>query len=72
MFIVHLYDSYQLENNLGEREPMEWTDDMCKYADEIFLPSIAGSCGAIANSDRHVIFAPACYEHGLTEYDTFK
>ena len=62
--VIHQYDSYQLENNIGH-QPKFWTKDMCLYAENPFRTGMMTTTEEIWEHEDHVVFAPACYSHGI-------
>ena len=64
--ILHQYDSYQLSQNLG-REPAAWSHQDCLFSESPFRTGMAATAAAVAaeTAVEHVVFAPACYRHGL-------
>ena len=64
--IIHQYDSYQLSQNIAS-PPRLWTYDACKYANFQFRPLMKETIGQLMFTNQHVVFAPACYDHGLVQ-----
>ena len=64
--IIHQYDSYQLSQNIAS-PPRLWTYDACKYANSQFRPLMKETIGQLMFTNQHVVFAPACYDHGLVQ-----
>lgn len=62
--IIHLFDSYQLSNNIG-KSPKNWNLAECKYANQGFRPLMEETVKRL--TEKHLVFAPACYDHGLVE-----
>merc|ERR1711860_188303 len=69
--IFYLYDSYQLSNAIGAR-PKDWTTEMCRYANEIFLPGMEATAIAINQTNHLTVFAPSCYRHGILTSTSFQ
>jgi len=69
--IIHQYDSFQLKNNLGH-EPEYWTYKMCRYAEDPYRTGMKKTIEDIWNNEDHVVFAPACYKHGLLSGSGFQ
>ena len=68
--IIHQYDSYQLSQNIAS-PPRLWTYDACKYANSQFRPLMKETIGQLMFTNKHVVFAPACYDHGLVQSKSF-
>ena len=68
--IIHQYDSYQLSQNIAS-PPRLWTYDACKYANFQFRPLMKETIGQLMFTNQHVVFAPACYAHGLVQSKSF-
>jgi len=66
--IFYLYDSYQLSNDLGT-SPKFWTKEMCSYTEDLFRPGMETTVLEIIEAEKHVVFAPACYRHGIMTND---
>lgn len=63
--VIYQYDSYQLEKNTGV-EPKNWTEEICRYVEIEFLPRMLSTIDSLASvTSPHVVFAPACYFHGI-------
>jgi len=68
--IIHQYDSYQLSNNIGH-SPKFWTYEDCMYAEDPYRLGMQITVQAIWDTEKHVVFAPACYRHGLLTQKEF-
>jgi len=69
--IIHQYDLYQLIMDIGH-EPQFWTEDMCRYAEDPFRVGMLSTVEDIWENENHIVFAPACYEHGLLIGERFQ
>jgi len=69
--IIHQYDSYQLSQNIGHA-PKDWTYDECMYAEDPYRLGMRITVDAIEQNVKHVVFAPACYLHGLMTQKVFQ
>jgi len=69
--IIHQYDSYQLGNNIGH-SPKDWTYEECMYAEDPYRLGMRITVDAIWENQKHIVFAPACYRHGLLTGSNFQ
>ncbi|XP_023340527.1 palmitoleoyl-protein carboxylesterase NOTUM isoform X3 [Eurytemora carolleeae] len=69
--LIYLYDSYQLSNAVG-KSPAHWDPEMCRYVEDLFRPDMEETVADIVSNPEHVVFAPACYDHGIMTSSKFQ